>query len=267
MPSLTVTKSEGVETWALDFPPVNALNESLLSAVEQRLDELDQEADTCVVLVTSSLRVFSAGADAKWMAAVIESDGAAGLLDRFHALMDRFRTINLRIRRSPVLFVAVIGGHALAGGLELAAACDLRFAADDERLQIGAPEMSLFGETPSGGGGTQFLTRLMGPSRCLEFILRAEPCSPKEALALGLVDRILPVDPLLDDSAAFATRLASKAGRIGVNSAKRLILDASSMPFEAAIEYDRQLHWDTMRRGGFLAGVEEFVARYGRRTP
>jgi enoyl-CoA hydratase len=267
MAGLTVTANSGVETWALGFPPVNALDSSFLTAMEDELDSLDERETTSVVLLTSSLRVFSAGADAKWMAGVIESEGADALVTRFNDSMDRFRRINLRIRNNEVLFVAVLGGHALAGGLELAAACDLRYAADDDRIQIGAPEMKLFGVLPSGGGGTQFLSRLLGPARCLEFLMRGETCNPRQALQLGLVDRLIDKDQLLDGALLFATSIASKAGRIGTNEAKRLVLDASGLPFDQAMDFDRTVHWDAMRRGGFLRGVEDFVARFGRRQP
>jgi enoyl-CoA hydratase/carnithine racemase len=263
--SLEITRDAGVETWTLGFPPVNALDPELLSALEGAIAALDDSEDTSVVVLTSALRVFSAGADAKWMATVVDSEGADALLARFKAAMDRFREICLRMRRSPVLFIAAVGGHALAGGLELAAACDLRFAADEPRIQIGASEMKLFGVLPSGGGGTQFITRLMGPSRALEFILRAEPCGPQDALRLGLVDRLFEPAALAGETHAFATAIAGKAGRIGINAAKRAILDGASLPLYEAIELDRSVHWDSMRRGGFLPGVTDFVARFGRR--
>lgn len=265
MTGLDITRDAGVETWTLGFPPVNALEPELLSALDAAITAADADESVSVVVLTSGLRVFSAGADAKWMASVVESEGVDALLGRFKQAMDRFRDVCLRIRRSPVLFIAALGGHALAGGLELAAACDLRFAADEERIQIGASEMKLFGVLPSGGGGSQFLSRLMGPSTALAFILRAEPCSPREALQLGLVDRLFEPASLIEECQAFAGAVAGKAGRVGVNAAKRAILDGASLPLYEAMELDRSVHWDAMRRGGFLPGVADFVARFGRR--
>ena len=262
---LTVDTDGGVQTWHLEFPPVNAIDPDFLQALEGQLSDTETDTAVAVVILASSLRVFSAGADAKWMAGVVEEEGEQALLHRFNVAMDRFRELCLRIRRSPILFVAAVGGHALAGGLELIAACDLRYVAADDRIQIGASEMKFFGVLPSGGGGTQYLARLMGPSRCLEFVLRAENCSPKQALQLGLADRLLPPESLISDTQAFARALASKAGRIGINAAKRAILDGSSLGMSEAIELDRAVHWDSMRRGGFLPGLTEFVARFGGR--
>jgi enoyl-CoA hydratase len=253
----------GVQTWTLGFAPVNALAPDSLAALEAALASAEEDETVAVVVLSSSLRVFSAGADAKWMKQVVESEGPQQLLTRFKATMDRFRQLCVRMRRSDLLFLAALGGHTLAGGLELAAACDLRFAADDDRIQIGATEMRLFGVMPSGGGGTQFLSRLMGPSRCLRFLLEAEPVAPREAERLGLVDRLVEPARLLEETQAFAGRVAGRAGRVGLGAAKRLVLDGAELPLLEAIELDRAVHWDSMRRGGFLPGVEAFMKRFG----
>jgi enoyl-CoA hydratase/carnithine racemase len=179
--------------------------------------------------------------------------------------MDRFRDICLTMRRSDLLFLAAINGHALAGGLELAAACDLRWVADNDRLQLGAPEMKLFGVLPSGGGGGQFLSRLLGPARALQFLFEAESVGPAAALRLGLVERVCPPGEMVQQAQAFGAKIAAKAGRVGVNAAKRSVLDAATLPVYEGLEVDRLVHWDSMRRGGFLPGVEAFVAEFGGR--
>jgi len=260
---LTVRRESGYVVWEMRLAPVNALGPDLLGEFERRIEDVIADPDVSVVVLTSGLRVFSAGADATWIGNVVSEHGAQRLLEEFEANMNRFRELCLRMRRSDVLFVAALNGHTLAGGLELAAACDLRFAADHERIQIGASEMKLFGVLPSGGGGTQYLTRLMGRGRALNLILEAEPCSPSRALELGIVERIYPPDDLLAETEAFAARISERAGRIGVNAAKRGILDAADLPLSEALELDRAVHWDAMRRGGFIPGVEAFVERFG----
>jgi enoyl-CoA hydratase/carnithine racemase len=261
--TFSVENRPGVQTWWLGFAPVNAIGPEFLSACESALAAAEADPDIAVVVVASTLRVFSAGADAKWMKHIVETEGSGQLLDRFKASMDRFRELCFRMRRSELLFVAALGGHTLAGGLELAAACDLRFAADDDRIQIGATEMKLFGVMPSGGGGTQYLSRLMGPSRCLQFLLEAEPVSPRQATTLGLIDRLLAPERVLEDTHSFATRIAERGGRVGVAAAKRLVLDGAELPLRDAIDFDRAVHWDGMRRGGFLRGVDAFMKRFG----
>jgi enoyl-CoA hydratase len=260
---LQIEKGEGTETWAMNSAPVNAIDPLFLDALDDALDAASADESVAVVVLTSALKVFSAGADAKWMSTVVAEKGPEGLLEDFNRTMDHFREVCIRIRRAPFLVIAALNGHTLAGGLELAAACDLRFASDFERLQIGAPEMDLFGAMPTGGGGAQFLARLMGPSRALRFVLDAKPVGPAKALQDGLVDELYPSEELLARSQAFAAEVAGKAGRIGVSAAKRSILGGVELPLLEALELDRSLHWDSMRRGNFLPGVAAFVERFG----
>jgi enoyl-CoA hydratase len=260
---LEISAEEGWQTWRMHQAPVNAINPRFLDEFERRVHDVGADGSTAVVVLTSALRIFSAGADASWMAATVERAGPLGLLEEFNATMDRFREVCAAMRRSPVLFLAALNGHTLAGGLELAAACDLRFVSDSERLQLGVPEMDLFGSMPSGGGGAQYLARLLGPSRALQFILEAKPIGPAEALSIGLVDRVVPADELVDTAQRFAKDVAAKAGRIGVAAAKRAISVGVELPLGAALELDRSVHWDSMRRGNFLPGVDAFVSRFG----
>jgi enoyl-CoA hydratase len=260
--ALAIDDRGEVQLWTMQLAPVNAINAEMLDAFEAGLDAAERDEQVSAVVVNSSLKVFSAGADATWMAQAVEERGPQGLLADFNATMDRFRSVCIRIREAPFLVVAAIDGHALAGGLELAAACDLRFSAADDRLRLGVPEMDLFGCLPSGGGGTQFLARIMGPSRALEFILNAKPISPSRAFDLGLIDRLCTDTDALTAALTFAREVAGKAGRIGVTCAKRAVFVAGELPLDSAMVLDSTMHWDTMRRGNFLAGVKAFAARY-----
>jgi enoyl-CoA hydratase len=261
-----VRVEKGYRVWSLGAAPVNALSPELLADLGEALDAAADDESTAVVVLTSSLKVFSAGADATWMAGEVERDGMDALVETFVRTMDRFRELCLRLRRSPVLVVAALNGHTLAGGLELAAACDLRFCADEERLRIGVPEMDLFGAMPSGGGGVQFLARLMPPSRALEFILEAKPVTPQKALEAGLIDRVHPLEELLPATEKFAAEVAGKAGRIGVAALKRAVLGGVELPLYEAQELDRSLHWDAIRRGNFRRGVQSFVDQFASRS-
>jgi enoyl-CoA hydratase len=260
---IEVEHHEGHETWTMRGAPVNAIDPTFLEALDTRIDAALADESVAAVVLTSGLKVFSAGADAAWMSSVVAEKGPEGLLEDFNRTMDHFREVCIRLRRAPFLVVAALNGHTLAGGLELAAACDLRLSSDAERLQIGAPEMDLFGAMPSGGGGAQFLARLMGPSQALRFILDAKPVNPSRALELGLVDELHSADALLDAANGFAAAVAGKAGRIGVAAAKRAILGGVELPLLEAMELDRSLHWDSMRRGNFVPGVAAFVERFG----
>ena len=247
----------------MKFGSVNPLNPAMLAALDAQLSKALADETVSAVVLTSGLKIFSAGGDATWMGQLLTEGGTPALIEAFNRAMDTFRELCIRIRRSPLLVIAALNGHTLAGGLELAAACDLRFAADAEKLQIGVPEMDLFGAMPSGGGGAQFIARLMGPSRALQFILDAKPVSPQAAYRLGLVDRLCPAESLLAEAEGFAAAVAKKAGRIGVHAAKRAILGGPELPLMEALELDRSVHWDAMRRGNFLPGAESFVRRFG----
>jgi enoyl-CoA hydratase len=260
---IEVVPGDGIQTWVMKSPPVNAISPEFLAALGAALDGAVADPSVAAVVLTSGLKVFSAGADAAWMAGVVNEHGSIRLLEEFNATMDAFRELCTRLRRSPLLVVAALNGHAVAGGLELAAACDLRYTTDDQRLKIGVPEMELFGAIPTGGGGAQFLARLMGPSRALRFILEATPVSPQEALRLGIVEAVLPAKDFLAQVQAFATTSAARAGRIGLSAAKRAVLGGVELPMYEALEFDRSLHWDAMRRGNFLAGVDAFVTKFG----
>jgi enoyl-CoA hydratase len=260
---IDVVPGDGIQTWVMQAAPVNAIGPEFLAALGAALDRALADESVSAVVLASGLRVFSAGADASWMAGVVSERGSAALLEEFNATMDSFRDACTRLRRAPLLVVGALAGHTLAGGLELAAACDLRFVADNERIKIGAPEMELFGAMPTGGGGVQFLARLMGPARALKFILDATPVPPREALRLGIVEAVLPPEDFLASVQAFATTAATRAGRVGLAASKRSILGGSELPLYEALEFDRSLHWDAMRRGNFLAGVDAFVAEFG----
>jgi enoyl-CoA hydratase/carnithine racemase len=260
---LNVRAGKGIEIWEMSFAPANALHPDFLEALHKQVAAVSADENISAVVLTSNLRLFSAGGDAAWMKEVLDAGGQAGLIEEFNRTMDIFRDLCMRIRKSPVLFIAALNGHTLAGGLELAAACDLRFSSNSEKVQIGVPEMDLFGAMPTGGGGVQFLARLLGPARALEFILEAKPVSPNIALNMGLVQRLYSPEELMEQTEAFAASVALKAGRIGVAAAKRSILNGAEMALDSAMELDRAVHWDAMRRGNFLPGVEGFVERFG----
>jgi enoyl-CoA hydratase len=261
-PPLRVETDDGVQLWTMQLAPVNPINDTMLDAFDAAIDAASNNDRVAAVVIDSGLRVFSGGADATWMAETVARIGVDGLLAEFNASMDRFRDVCVRLHTAPFLVIAAIGGHALAGGLELAAACDLRFCSDSERLRLGVPEMDLFGCLPSGGGGAQFLGRLLRPAAALQFILDAKPVPPSRALAMGLVDRLCADDDVRAEAVQFAHDVAKKAGRTGVRCAKQALFSGVELPLAEAMVLDHSLHWDNMRRGNFSKGVAAFTARY-----
>ena len=127
--------------------------------------------------------------------------------DEIDMMIGQFQKVMTRARFSSVPVVAAPSGMALGGGCELAMACDLRVAADNARF--GQPEI-LLGIIP-GGGGTQRLTRLVGPSRAKDIVWSGRMVGADEALRIGLADRVVPADEVLDNALAWAAELAGGA--------------------------------------------------------
>ncbi|MYT28477.1 MULTISPECIES: enoyl-CoA hydratase-related protein [unclassified Streptomyces] len=189
--------ADGVGTIRLDRPPMNALD----IATQDRLRELAEEAgsrdDVRAVVLWGGEKVFAAGADIKEMQAM---DHAA-MVVRSKSLQDSFTAV----ARIPKPVVAAVTGYALGGGCELALCADFRIAADNAKL--GQPEI-LLGLIP-GAGGTQRLARLVGPSKAKDLIFTGRHVKADEALAIGLVDRVVPADEVHAQAHAWAARLAA----------------------------------------------------------
>jgi enoyl-CoA hydratase/carnithine racemase len=155
---------------------------------------------------------------------------AAGLVD-LHAIHDLFDRMN----RVDTVFVAAINGLALGGGCELALACDVRLMANGE-MPIGLPESTL-GLIP-GAGGTQRLARMLGPGRALELMLEGRPLLPYEAVAVGLVHRVVEPDELLGEALATAERLARRSPTV-VGELKRAVYEGASRPLGEGLHIER----------------------------
>ena len=184
----------GVATIRLDRPPMNALNFEIQDALPAAALEATARRDVFAVIVYGGEKVFAAGADIKEMQSMSYTD----MVDRSAALQAAFTVI----ARIPKPTVAAITGYALGGGCELALSCDFRVAGENAKL--GQPEV-LLGIIP-GAGGTQRLSRLVGPSRAKDIIFSGRFVSADEALRIGLVDEV--VAP--DDVYAAARRRAER---------------------------------------------------------
>ncbi|MEU7427242.1 enoyl-CoA hydratase-related protein [Streptomyces sp. NPDC040750] len=208
--TVTLEVAEGVATLRLDRPPMNALD----IATQDRLKELAEEAtrrdDVRAVVIYGGERVFAAGADIKEM----QDMDHAGMILRSRALQDAFTAV----ARIPKPVVAAITGYALGGGCELALCADYRIAADNAKL--GQPEI-LLGLIP-GAGGTQRLPRLVGPAKAKDLIFTGRQVKADEALAIGLVDRVVPAAEVYEQAHAWAARLA-RGPAIALRAAKESV--------------------------------------------
>ncbi|MCX4917168.1 MULTISPECIES: enoyl-CoA hydratase/isomerase family protein [unclassified Streptomyces] len=240
--------AEGVGTIRLDRPPMNALD----VATQDRLKELAEEAatrtDVRAVVLYGGEKVFAAGADIKEMQAM---DHAA-MVVRSRALQDSFTAV----ARIPKPVVAAVTGYALGGGCELALCADYRIAGENAKL--GQPEI-LLGVIP-GAGGTQRLSRLIGPSRAKDLIFTGRMVKADEALTLGLVDRVVPAAEVYTAAHAWAARLA-QGPAIALRAAKESVDAGLETDLETGLAIERNwfagLFATEDRERGMRSFVEE----------
>jgi enoyl-CoA hydratase len=239
----TERRSDGVAVVRLDHPKVNALSSELLRQLEAAARALTDDPPGAVV-VTGGDRLFAAGAD------ISEFGGpedariiGGGFLRAFNA-----------VAAIPRCVVAAVSGFALGGGCELALACDLRIAS--ERAKFGQPEV-LLGIIP-GGGGTQRLARLVGPSLAKELILTGRQVGAEEALRIGLVNEVVAPDELHDRAYALAADLA--AGAVVAQSlAKRAIDQGLETTLADGLTLEQDLFVETFATEDARIGVASFL--------
>jgi enoyl-CoA hydratase/carnithine racemase len=219
--------ADGVGTIRLDRPKMNALNAQVQEEIRAVATEASERDDVKAVVVYGGEKVFAAGADIKEMADMAYVD----MVQRSGKLQSAFNTV----ARIPKPVVAAVTGYALGGGCELALCADLRFAADDAVL--GQPEI-LLGIIP-GAGGTQRLTRLVGPSRAKDLIFSGRFVKADEALAIGLVDRVVPADQVYDEAVTWAKQFAG-AATYALRAAKETIDRGLEVDLETGLEIERQ---------------------------
>ena len=205
---------------------MNALSPAVLAEVASCAREADARDDVRSVVVYGGEKLFAAGADIKAMAA-LEYEAA---ITMSHEVHDAFNAV-AAIRKPTI---AAITGYALGGGCELALACDLRVAAEDATL--GQPEV-LLGIIP-GGGGTQRLPRLIGPSRAKDLIFTGRFVGADEALRIGLVDRVVPAGDVIASATALAQQLA-KGSVTALKSAKETIDKGLGTDLATGLELER----------------------------
>jgi len=186
-----VDQHGSVAVWTIDRPDrMNALSRATVIALGQLARDAASNASIrAIVLCGAGGKAFCAGADLKERRGMTE--------DEVRAQLDLYRSELGAIDQSPKPVVAAIQGLALGGGLELALCCDLRIASHD--AQLGLPETSI-GIVP-GAGGTQRLPRIVGEGRAREMVLLARRVSAQEALAWGLVNRVVPAGQNVVDEA------------------------------------------------------------------
>ena len=234
----------------LDKPPANSYDRDFVEELGEAITAAaDDSAGRAVVVRSSSPKFFSAGADVK---AFVENEADANIemTTRAHEILGRIAAI-------PKVFIALIQGHALGGGLEIALACDLRFGARGA-YTLGVPEVTL-GLLP-GNGGTQRLPRLIGKSRALDMMVTGRRITPGEAHAFGILDRLFAAAEAEQRTLEYAQALAGGAVE-AVGAIKLAVQSGIDVPLEEGLARERELLAGLFRSDDAQEGLTAFVEK------
>ena len=206
---------------------LNALNVRALRELDSVLEQVENDEEVYVLIITGAGRAFVAGADIGEMV-----DFTAANAKSFSR---RGNNVLLRLTRFPRPIIAAVNGYALGGGCELAMSCDIRIGS--ENAKFGMPEVGL-GITP-GFGGTQRLARIVGMSTATELILTGRTIDAQEALQIGLINHLYPADEMLDRAFDLANVIASKA-QVAVRQVKQAIRIGMQMDMSSALAFEAE---------------------------
>jgi enoyl-CoA hydratase len=245
--TILVERRERVGLITLNRPKaLNALSRQLAAEVLAALHDFDADAAVGAIVITGSPRAFAAGADIAEMAEKSFTDWQA---DDLFAAWDAVRGIG-----KPV--IAAVSGFALGGGCELAMLCDFAIASED--AQFGQPEIKL-GILP-GIGGSQRLTRAVGKSLAMDLILTGRTLSAREALAAGLVSRVVPAAELLSTALEAAHTIAGY-NQPAVRLAKEAVNRAQEVSLTEGVLHERRLFQAAFATEGQKEGMQAFLAK------
>ena len=239
--------ADGIGTIRLDRPPVNALNDALVAELSAAAARAETDPEIRAVIIYGGAKVFAAGADIKEMAEAgyaAMSVRSAGL----QAALGQVAAIG-----KPV--VAAITGYALGGGLELALAADFRIAG--ESAKAGQPEI-LLGVIP-GAGGTQRLPRLIGPSRAKDLVFSGRMADAAEALAIGLVDKVVPDAEVYQAAVEMMSRYAAGPA-LALRAAKQAIDHGLGVDLATGLEIERTHFAALFATADQREGMRSFLA-------
>ena len=219
---------DGVGTIRLDRPKMNAINTQVIAELREAAEQARAREDVRAVVLYGGERVFAAGADIKEMSTMTY----AQMVGWGTVLQESFKVV----ARLPLPVVAAVNGYALGGGFELALCADFRVLG--ERAKVGVPEIQL-GVIP-GAGGTQRLSRLVGPAKAKGMIFTGRHVNAEEALALGIADQVVPDAGVYDAARELAASFATGPA-VALSAAKQAIDDGLELDLDAGLRLESAL--------------------------
>jgi enoyl-CoA hydratase/carnithine racemase len=235
-----------VGTIRLDRPKMNAINAQVTAELREAAEQARDRDDVRAVVLYGGERVFAAGADIKEMSTI----SYAEMLAWGGKLQESLKLV----ARLPKPVVAAVSGYALGGGFELALTADFRVLG--ERAKVGVPEIQL-GVIP-GAGGTQRLTRLVGPAKAKSMVFTGRHVGAEEALALGIADQVVP-DAEVYEAALEMARAYATGPAIALRAAKQAIDDGLELDLDSALRLESQLFAALFATEDQQSGMQSFL--------
>jgi enoyl-CoA hydratase len=250
-PAVRLESRGGIGYIKINKPKLNLYDREFMLELNDAVDEIRFNDDIKVVIMMSDLpNMFSAGADIHMLKASKPQYKASFCLGAQETLQ--------KIERTPKVFLAALNGHTVGGGLEIALAADLRFAADNPKMQIGLPEVRL--GVLAGTGGTQRLTRLIGPSRAMDLMITGRLVGPQEALDLGIVNYVYPAEQLTQKVEEYAHNLLQGATR-AVGLIKQAVVQGKEVHLDAGFFMERELQNRLFVSEDAQEGLQAFIEK------
>jgi enoyl-CoA hydratase/carnithine racemase len=240
---------KGVAILTIGNPPMNALDELTMLELEFIIHQIEVEERVRAVVITGSGPTFVVGADINKVKDVQTSEEGDRLTGRAHQIMDLIENL-----RKPV--IAAINGSCLGGGTELAMACHIRIAG--EQVQMGLPEIML-GIMPAFGG-TQRAARQVGRSKALELILTGRFIGAAEALSIGLLNKVVPQDKVLDEALDMAKGLSYKSP-LAMAAILEAVIDGGGKSLEDGLALERRCFGRLVKSDDKKEGIAAFFEK------
>lgn len=255
--ALEVSIDQGVATILLDRPEVmNALNDELGFALLEAVAKFALDDQVRCLVLTGAGRAFCAGEDLGALAQGYDS-GEPPRLGK--TLIERYNPLIRAIRQAPKPVVAAVNGVAAGAGASIALACDFRIASEQAKLILAFIKVGLVPDS----GAIWFLTRMVGAARAWELAASGDPVSAQEALALGLINKVVGADVFEQESKQFARELAEGPTRAFALT-KSLLEQAATVSLEEQLDLEVEAQSEAGRSADHLEGVRAFL---GKRAP
>lgn len=249
MSTLAFEKNNHVAVLTIQKPPANALSSTLIADINEKLDEIEKDADIKAIVLRGEGKFFSAGADIKEFTALQNASD-------YQALSENGQKVFDRIERFQIPVIAAIHGAALGGGLELAMACHVRLVTENAKL--GLPELTL-GIIP-GFAGTQRLPQYVGKAKAYEMLLSGTPITGSEAHTYGLANRVVAEDAIFDEANKLAEKFASKS-KPTIKHIMRLISYTNSDKFNDGVLEEAKAFGEVFGSEDAKEGIQAFLEK------